>query len=578
MARGSRSKASASDGPPPSHPQEKYKDHRNFLIRSLERNDVDIAALTELNRSLHKAKKSILQSCGELVLIDLGAGRLTLVNDELHEEKTEETEEENTLQHHLTPAQKELCVDFLLRMKLRRKLSNRLARRLNRVAHAMDGEDVAPPMPPRYGDLRLHIDPTALKGHAERWKLEADAKQKIREVKTLLEAEREKEREEKKKMAQKGEKEEEKEEASAVEKGQAEEKDDEEITSSDTAPMDVDSAPSSSLPKPDIESSVPEPSGESSEQTSTEIPPDPVASSNKTENLQAAEKYEPPSLAEEYAVLKEYDTAYEKKWDPVTKKFNYTLADQNIEPGYKAIKQGTGIGAGMRIMSDQEKEIEHKRWQTALLVRIPEQPTFEELGLKNRVFCVQERRKRCIEADSEESDDGEESAKKKKTEEGEDNVGDEKKAGSDDGSSDVLDEDQDQTENDKKLDTATDHGEGEGSAEEKEDGDIEMKADEKKAETAEVKKETAEVEEDEKKTEDNEDASEEMPKRVRPMSLAAIPSFYDQDMARVRMIHGDLLGTSMLEHARKRLSEVTREYNNCKSMLFQDVLSHNRVF
>ena len=91
MARGSRSKASASDGPPPSHPQEKYKDHRNFLIRSLERNDVDIAALTELNRSLHKAKKSILQSCGELVLIDLGAGRLTLVNDELHEEKTEET-------------------------------------------------------------------------------------------------------------------------------------------------------------------------------------------------------------------------------------------------------------------------------------------------------------------------------------------------------------------------------------------------------------------------------------------------------------------------------------------------------
>ena len=87
MSRRNKSKNDKAQlGPPPSHPSENVKEHRNFLIRSLERNDVDMAALIELNNTLKHSKEKILQTCGELVLLDLGCGRLTLINDELHEE------------------------------------------------------------------------------------------------------------------------------------------------------------------------------------------------------------------------------------------------------------------------------------------------------------------------------------------------------------------------------------------------------------------------------------------------------------------------------------------------------------
>jgi hypothetical protein len=76
-------------------------------------------------------------------------------------------------------AGQELCVDFLLRMKLRRKLLNRLARRLNRVAHAMDGEDVSPPGPPKYGDLRLHVDPAQVQASEAHWQRQDAARRQL---------------------------------------------------------------------------------------------------------------------------------------------------------------------------------------------------------------------------------------------------------------------------------------------------------------------------------------------------------------------------------------------------------------
>merc|ERR1711865_921355 len=80
--------------------------------------------------------------CGELVLLDLGSGRLKLIKDKLNEAHdsidTSAIHDQKSHRYFLTPTQKEVCVDFLLRMKLRRKLSNRLIRRVNRVAHAMD--------------------------------------------------------------------------------------------------------------------------------------------------------------------------------------------------------------------------------------------------------------------------------------------------------------------------------------------------------------------------------------------------------------------------------------------------------
>eukprot|EP00526_Cylindrotheca_closterium_P021181 CAMPEP_0113607376 /NCGR_PEP_ID=MMETSP0017_2-20120614/3352_1 /TAXON_ID=2856 /ORGANISM="Cylindrotheca closterium" /LENGTH=110 /DNA_ID=CAMNT_0000515977 /DNA_START=46 /DNA_END=375 /DNA_ORIENTATION=- /assembly_acc=CAM_ASM_000147 len=70
------------------NPRENLLDHRKFLARSLTRNDNELAALVKLNKSLHQAKEAILESCGEMVLLDIGLGKLKLINDELHQEQT----------------------------------------------------------------------------------------------------------------------------------------------------------------------------------------------------------------------------------------------------------------------------------------------------------------------------------------------------------------------------------------------------------------------------------------------------------------------------------------------------------
>jgi hypothetical protein len=101
-----------------------------------------------------------------------------------------------------------------------------------------------------------------------------------------------------------------------------------------------------------------------------------------------------------YEAFRDYDDAYEKKILPFTGAVPHpVLEDQDREDDHNSIKYGAGIGASHRSMSSKEKEIEFKRWQTAILGRIPDQPTFEELGLANRVFFLEERRKRLAEED-----------------------------------------------------------------------------------------------------------------------------------------------------------------------------------
>eukprot|EP00957_Ditylum_brightwellii_P066024 5007711-Ditylum_brightwellii.AAC.1 len=51
------------------------------------------------------------------------------------------------------------------------------------------------------------------------------------------------------------------------------------------------------------------------------------------------------------------------------------------------------------------------------------------------------------------------------------------------------------------------------------------------------------------------------PKNVKPFSLAPLPSFHEQDTRRIRLLHADLLTTSMHEHARRKISEATQDYN-----------------
>ena len=58
--------------------------------------------------------------------------------------------------------------------------------------------------------------------------------------------------------------------------------------------------------------------------------------------------------------------------------------------------------------------------------------------------------------------------------------------------------------------------------------------------------------------------TEEEAKPKRPISFAAIPSFHDQDLARIGMIHKDLLNTSQLELTRNRYSEANNEYKKGK--------------
>lgn len=708
MAPRNSKKDNNKNGPPASHPQENYVEHRAFLIRSLQRNDVDLAALTDLNRSLQKSKQAILQSCGELILLDLGQGRLTLVNDELHM-KTDSADEGISDEQHdfpLTPIQKQLCVDFLLRMKLRRKLSNRLARRLGRLAHAMDGEDVAPPAPPKFGDLRLHIDPAAVQQYADHWQRQEAAKKRILSMEppdpfgSLLPMpvpKREEssqvvtDTEEAMVAASKGEDSPTKKENTKENKEETKEENQEEdakqekkevATPMETEPtgetkMDVDTekapeapAPADAVP-PEAPAATPAPAGDdqgspaapavhedkapdavesTDAATATAVKPPPTASST----LLSPPPMDEAALAEyqrDIDILREFDSIYEKVWNPTSNTYQYTLAEEEPQEDPSGNKYPAGIGASHRTMSARERETEHKRWQTALLARIPEQPTFEELGLANRVFFLGERRKRCLERENEQddeneepktkkpnTDDGEEkgekidskdektSAKKlKKDSEEEENDVDEKKGAKegddddsdllegdedkkaekkrgkkgsdDDSSSDMFDDKSDDEEKADKREKANKKKAKDGSDSESESSDMfDDKSDDEdeKRESKEGKRDSDDAddsgenkeeegerkivggktplvpklktkdEEEEEKKEEEEEKQEEPIKRIRPMSLAPVPSFHEQDLKRICMIHADLMGASMHEHARKRLQDVTKEYNTSK--------------
>ena len=651
-------------------------------------------------------------------MLDLGQGRLTLVNDELHmktdsaDENNSSDEQQHDLDFPLTPIQKQLCVDFLWRMKLRRKLSNRLARRLGRLAHAMDGEDVAPPAPPKYGDLRLHIDPTAVQQYADHWQRQEAAKKRILSMAppdpfgSLLPMQVPK-REETSQVVTDTEEatvtaSKEEEEGLTKEEGKEESKEEEvkqekeeEATPMETEPteeakitVDAGKAPEAPAPvdavSPEAPLNAPVPTGDDKAPPAAQVvheckPPDAVESTDdatstavKPPPTASSSILLPPPPMDEAAlteyqrdidVLREFHSIYEKVWHPTTNTYEYTLAEEEPQEDPTGNnKYPAGIGAMHRSMSARERETEHKRWHTALLARIPEQPTFEELGLANRVFFLGERRKRCLERDNEQDDENEEpktkklktdgdeedgekieskdenttakklkkdreeeeeadvDEKKPKKEEKSDDKKDSKEDDDDDSDSDVLEGDKkaekkkgkkgsdDESSSDMFDDKSVDEDKADEKAEKKKakDGsdsdssdmfdDNSDEEDEKKEskkgkkdsdedddddDSGEKKEEDGERktiggktplvpklktkdEEEEVKKEEEEEKQEEPIKRIRPMSLAPVPSFHEQDLKRICMIHADLMGASMHEHARKRLQDVTKEYNNSK--------------
>eukprot|EP00536_Pseudo-nitzschia_multiseries_P011124 jgi/Psemu1/259606/estExt_Genewise1Plus.C_3630027 len=534
MPRGVRgssaSKKGVTTGPPPSHAAETFREHRRFLIRSLDRNDVEISALMELNKSLHAAKETILRSCGERVLLDLGSGRLRLIGEELHE-KTAEPPTKEKPHHNLTQAQKEACVDFLLRMKLRRKLSNRLVRRLTRVAHAMDGKDVTPPGPPKYGDLRFKIDAKCLQSRIGEWKEKAAAKQRI----DAAIHERAQKSNGEKSSSSKSDKEKVKQqpvdertdhggEDDTAEKGKTEQKQavsDEAKsvdTSKETVPLKCSSAP----------------------ETVEEI--------EKRRTTDPSHHYTMPELANDFNLLKEYEEAYEKAWDHSTKSLKYRILKEEIpdpQPGR--------VGACAVFSSIEDLKTERKRWQTNLLRRIPHQPSMEELGLKNRVFHLEERRKRCLEKTSGEGNNDESQGKRMNT----NNCNDESLSGR--------------------------KGDRQEANEEDDGGSDDMEVDNEENETKDEENSDSEDEKEKEEKTQRKDPIAETMKPKRSISFASIPSFDDQDLARIRLIHKDLLNSSQVELTRKRLRDATDDYNKIykfSTQLFEarQMIQHNLTF
>ncbi|GKY96430.1 hypothetical protein MPSEU_000602500 [Mayamaea pseudoterrestris] len=506
--------AAAAGRLPPSHPLEHYEEHRAFLIRSLERNDKEIAALVDLTRSIRSAKKEIIEECGELTLLDLGSGKirlalngkdLTMVDDEMQGAVTNKVSpEKSTLP--LNDRAQELCVDFLLRLKLRRKLLSRLFRRVNRVAHAMDGIDVSPPVPPRYGDLRLHIEPSQVEAYHEHWKRQQAA---IKMMEALKEQ------------------------------------------SPNTAVVATDDDIASTFSSIDDNEAAGD-AGTTKETNSTVEQP-------KTASATLEEK----SRAFGYGALVSFDDEYEKIVNPETGDIRYAILDRTHEEDYIKIKSTSGIGATHHGMSAKDKETEFVRWQTAILNRIPEQPTYADLGLEHRVFFLEKRRKRALEAAKESpsnkrsfADDNDERPEKgrggkslRKLQEEKD-IKEGKKHGNDKSDTDVKQE-----------------------VHEGDQGTVEMDEKELASETEEAVEDAtdkgrdanktvpASAEEEKKSAEEVVDNTEAVVKRTNPISLQPVPSFYDQDLKRIRTVHRELLASSILSHSRQRLELVIRDYN-----------------
>ena len=227
----------------------------------------------------------------------------------------------------------------------------------------------------------------------------------------------------------------------------------------------------------------------------------------------------------DYEVLRDFNDAYRKEVFPSTGQVKHPEPDQELD--HNAIKYGAGIGATHRSMSSREKEIEFKRWQTAILGRIPDQPSFEELGLAKRVFFLEERRKRLA------AEEVMSPSKRKK--QGQDDMDDSEEVSCDEEMAEENDDEADDDDEDYKEE-----------ADKGGEDDTEMDGEDKKEELM---------------LDEADKAEAALVKPTKPLSFMAVPSFYEQDLKRLRLIHADLMASSIHEHARRRIAEATLEYN-----------------
>ena len=195
---------------------------------------------------------------------------------------------------------------------------------------------------------------------------------------------------------------------------------------------------------------------------------------------------------------------------------------------------GGGIGAFNRSMNSREREVEFNRWKTDVLAKVPEQPTFAELGLENRVFGLEARRKKAAEAAVVAA------------------IGDDKMEVDDDkaAADDAMDVDDGDKSRKRFADDANEGKEGV----EKEGGD--NGADKSKEGAGEEKIKRPDIF-----------------KKKKLISLAAAPSFHMQDQHRVREVHKELLVRSRHEKTQKLVEEANAAYNKAYAVSTE---VHNR--
>ncbi len=179
------------------------------------------------------------------------------------------------------------------------------------------------------------------------------------------------------------------------------------------------------------------------------------------------------------------------------------------------------VGAMSKFMTKKEKVMEWKRWQTEFLSKIPDQPTFDELGMTNRVFLLEERRKACQKKESsaeEEDGDGNETENENEKKEG-----GEKEEG-------MMDVDKSDVDDDSDSDSKRKRDDGES------DGDKPKK----------------------NRKEKDTDATTLQHKRI---SLDPVPSFYQQDYSRIHMIQSATLNAALHSNTREAYQQANAEYN-----------------
>ena len=282
-------------------------------------------------------------------------------------------------------------------------------------------------------------------------------------------------------------------------------------------------------------------------------------------------------LAADYEIFLDYKDAYEKLISSVIPRkdgsvvtddnniasllqslhdkmnVNYTILQDQRDEDYVIIKNG--IGATHPNMTIQEREAEYRKWENSLLSRIPEQPTYAELGHENRVFFYQERLQRALEKQSELC---EQKQLDKKHLSGQRNV--DEKVDVDDKSTGTSDD------NERETSTSNENKIGENDMDVAIDDEAVVEGtttNDEETMDGEDKVPKELVDEGPKNEETEKDVDKVEQKQVRPISLVAIPSFYEQDLKRIKLVQAELMTSSMREHAVHRLEDVTREFNQC---------------